>query len=634
MAITLRSTKGSPLTWDEGDDNFREVQTLMDKAVISPLDYGAVGNGTTDDTSAIQSAISASYGKTLKFPSGTYKVTGNLTVSDSIRIELDTDAIIDYSSATAATALGQKFVFAVAGSTGTTTTVTATVNMGDTSIEVTSSAGFSVGDFIEFDCDDIFIAGATSTLTRGHTAQIKTVPDSTHITIAVECPFTYTTNPVITKINMVDRFSLSGGKLIGGGVGYGHNGIQLKYTNRAIVSGVEFDGFEDSAIDLRNSINGIVENNIVTDCTSSSTIGNTGYGTVLYSSRNCVVKNNIYYNCRHSISGGGSAPLSIYNLIDGNMSYDCGINTQAYDCHEPCFWWTFSNNFAQGASGGIIVRGQYTKVVNNTFTDGSAKAIVVRTYYDNAAGVNGTVISGNIVSNKTSAGIYLDPTQGPIKDTIIDNNVINSSTNESVLVEGSTNVQITNNIIGKVVGETDASTYGIRLNPDATYATSKVNISGNTISGTTNSGIYIDTASNVFASNNNVDGASITGTINAVHIVDSSNVSYSGGVIDVSVGGGYGIYVLDSDDTAISNVIILGGSAADAEQDAIRVNTTGTNSGIRIMNCFGTGFARYGIYSSDVDKVLLVGNDFTQVTSATKQNVTGATTSIIEHNMT
>lgn len=51
-------------------------------------DYGAVGDGSTDDTSAIQAAITANYGKVLYFPAGTYAVTA-LTVTSSIHFHGD-----------------------------------------------------------------------------------------------------------------------------------------------------------------------------------------------------------------------------------------------------------------------------------------------------------------------------------------------------------------------------------------------------------------------------------------------------------------------------------------------------------------------------------------------------------------
>lgn len=66
MALTLRNTKGSPLTYTEVDKNF----TWINDKVISVKDYGAVGDGVTDDTAAINTAI-ASGAKSIMFPAGT-----------------------------------------------------------------------------------------------------------------------------------------------------------------------------------------------------------------------------------------------------------------------------------------------------------------------------------------------------------------------------------------------------------------------------------------------------------------------------------------------------------------------------------------------------------------------------------
>ena len=53
--------------------------------VVSVKDFGAVGNGTTDDTAAIQAAITAAANKSVYFPSGTYVAT-TLTVSSPCRL--------------------------------------------------------------------------------------------------------------------------------------------------------------------------------------------------------------------------------------------------------------------------------------------------------------------------------------------------------------------------------------------------------------------------------------------------------------------------------------------------------------------------------------------------------------------
>lgn len=50
--------------------------------VVSVLDYGAVGDDTTDNTSAIQSSViyAANNGKTLYIPKGIYKINGTITI--------------------------------------------------------------------------------------------------------------------------------------------------------------------------------------------------------------------------------------------------------------------------------------------------------------------------------------------------------------------------------------------------------------------------------------------------------------------------------------------------------------------------------------------------------------------------
>lgn len=60
------------------------VSTVENKLgnVLSIADYGAVGDGVTDDTTAIQNAVNALVpGDTLEFPSGRYVITANITVA-------------------------------------------------------------------------------------------------------------------------------------------------------------------------------------------------------------------------------------------------------------------------------------------------------------------------------------------------------------------------------------------------------------------------------------------------------------------------------------------------------------------------------------------------------------------------
>lgn len=63
-------------------------RTLNNKMqeILSVKDFGAVGDGVADDTSAVRNAITASYGKTLYVPPGTYKITSNIAITAGITI--------------------------------------------------------------------------------------------------------------------------------------------------------------------------------------------------------------------------------------------------------------------------------------------------------------------------------------------------------------------------------------------------------------------------------------------------------------------------------------------------------------------------------------------------------------------
>lgn len=67
----------------------KATYSMIENAPIDAKNYGVVGDGTTDDTAALQSAINLaiSVGRDLFIPSGTYKITSTLVVdSTSIRI--------------------------------------------------------------------------------------------------------------------------------------------------------------------------------------------------------------------------------------------------------------------------------------------------------------------------------------------------------------------------------------------------------------------------------------------------------------------------------------------------------------------------------------------------------------------
>jgi hypothetical protein len=80
--------------------------SMVTAAPVNVKDYGAVGDGTTDDTTAMQAAITAvaTTGQGLYIPAGTYKLTSALTSTGHLNMFGDGDkSILDFSASTIAT---------------------------------------------------------------------------------------------------------------------------------------------------------------------------------------------------------------------------------------------------------------------------------------------------------------------------------------------------------------------------------------------------------------------------------------------------------------------------------------------------------------------------------------------------
>ena len=62
--------------------------------LVGLKDWGAKGDGTTDDTAAIQACLDANPGKVIRFPRGSYKITASLKIRAAMRLDFEASATL------------------------------------------------------------------------------------------------------------------------------------------------------------------------------------------------------------------------------------------------------------------------------------------------------------------------------------------------------------------------------------------------------------------------------------------------------------------------------------------------------------------------------------------------------------
>lgn len=85
----------SPNPWDSLSGHLEELFPLLaGRGALDAAEFGATGDGTTDDLTALQAAVNASAGKTLRVPAGTYMLSAKLSIPSNTHIVAEIGAVI------------------------------------------------------------------------------------------------------------------------------------------------------------------------------------------------------------------------------------------------------------------------------------------------------------------------------------------------------------------------------------------------------------------------------------------------------------------------------------------------------------------------------------------------------------
>ena len=502
------------------------VRTVESKLqdYVSVTDFGAVGDGVTDDTAAFKAAINAvkGTGKTLLVPGNASYLTGKLTCDNSLTLVgqgkrpklIATQAAVD---------AGGVF-FTCVNTTATTKTIAQNIAYGDRWVTLTSVAGITVGDFIRWSSKTDWYFDGRGLWYKGDLHRIIEIDVvNNKVRLAQQAWDTYTTGEIWScsvftpKTYRFDNLEFYLPRPLD--LEKSTAGVQLSRSYRSAVTNCKIENGTSIGLQVSYSYEtridccAFVRANLGND---EETVGGTttGYGVSSVSSVATLVANSSFSECRrgvdfNSLSGSASAP-DRFGVVEGCLNFGGGSDSVGrlyypdgeeanfgFGTHGPCEYAAFRNNQIGNVKYGVNTRGNFTTISDNAFV-GKIHACVYATYGQNLIVANNVARNGAFgiknADNDVTFASNCSPENfvmlGAITDggdgfglwglrseNVIDNNVVNDLTDCFLRIYGHTsadndiaNLSVTDNVV-KFRNNSSNSFYFI----DSLYARSVYN---------------------------------------------------------------------------------------------------------------------------------------------------------------
>ena len=189
----------------------RTVQSKLDERVTF-ADFGAVGDGLTDDATAIQAALNYG-GKIFAGKNVTHRCDSVLTFGSDVELDLN-GSTLDFSNMSLSTAYN---FLSASGSEGAEVSATGNVAVGATSITVAAGdeSAFTAGQWARLGSDNLFDASSTS-IKEGELVQVESTASGTiNLVSATIAAYTTANSATIAPLTMVDNVCVKNGRILG-----------------------------------------------------------------------------------------------------------------------------------------------------------------------------------------------------------------------------------------------------------------------------------------------------------------------------------------------------------------------------------------------------------------------------------
>jgi len=525
-AAAIDSTKLSFTQTGTGADA-RTVDSKL-KDTLHFKDFGAVGDGSTNDAVPLLEALNAATGRVLDGGGLTYKCNSMLApTSENIVVQ---NATFDFSGVTATGNTANAYI-SFTGSVGTPTAVSADINVGANTFTVASTSGLTTPNSYHILEDDQVVTSSEG-LTLGQYIFIKEVNTTSKLVTLhndILYKFLSASNaqvvPVTMKKNITFRnVIIKGANPAGTTTSNTHTGLRFRRCEGVTVENCTLEDIDYAGSVIDASVNVKISNCTCKHHTKTGTsygfvIGNGSYGVNIVNSYGQDLRHfvtigdnegiNLFINvtnchvsgCRDagidSHSGGDFVNFS-GNTIEGS-SFDSGmldgIIFQGINCiindnvivgirrhaihHQPIL------NFA-AASGGTassVISGN--KIINHGDASSNEAGVLVFNHSNVLGTIDGVVIANNIMEGTSNTGISIYASGGPINNVSITGNNINHSNVQGILLRSGTdsgetikNFNITGNIVN---AGTATGPEGIYMFGNSTCGISNGTVTGNVV---------------------------------------------------------------------------------------------------------------------------------------------------------
>lgn len=398
---------------------------------LNVKDFGATGNGVTDDTAAIQAALNAS--TNVYLPPGDYLVTA-LTLTGRM-----------YGAGPGATILrksGEGSMIKPYGTTGSAITMTPpTVGAYTVTLTTTPVGTFAAGDWAIIEADDEAypVVGTGSGGKAGEIVLIKSIAGNV-LTLHAPVVWTYTTNVRLRQINWLRNPRVEDLRIIlnesANALLYNQeaHGIDFRFCYAPVARGLEISNGLQAGVQFSACVKGLVHGCDIHDLASADDDVTGGFGYGVHErgvNLGLVVSNNRFSRVRVGYTSGfGFSFVYQWGVPFGTniVGNTCNDTRQAgLSAHEAGAHLSFLSNNIQGAGNmGINVRSKWVTVRNNVIENCIGPGVNVQFA---TGAIEGCVISDNTIKY-TNLGVSPNGTdntgRGAIDDSSPDSVIMNN----------------------------------------------------------------------------------------------------------------------------------------------------------------------------------------------------------------